>query len=369
MSTLQEDPKPVVAILTSPDPVRKFAGNRANFRDIVKTGKQLGFPVYVVTTGDLKLSAEQVFGYTYSPETKQWTSQWFPRPDIVYNRIPNREDEIKPQVRRKIQQCLKHPSIQLFNPFFFNKWKLFSWLKKSKSTSSYVPETRRLSSRKGLSLMLSKYPELYLKPESGKAGKGIMKLSYAPSEAKPYKLIIQEEKNTVYRTSRLPLLWKRVRRVTENTPYIIQQAIRLTDYQGRGFDLRLLVQKTGRGNWSVTGIGARLAGRKRITTHVPQGGSVEDPEQMLLPTFGEEKTYELLDRARSDAMVIARQIERSCGHALGEMSMDLGVDEKGKIWFFEANAKPMKFDEPQIRQKSLQRIFQYGNYLAKMGKS
>ncbi|WP_223068445.1 YheC/YheD family protein [Paenibacillus caui] len=365
----QEERKPVIAVLTSVDPLRKFAGNRSNFNDILKTGKQLSFPVYIITTKDLKLSEEQVLGYTYSAENKQWVSKWFPLPDILYNRIPTREDEKKPQVRRKIDDCLNHPTIQLFNPFFFNKWKLFSWLRKSKLTSSFIPETRRLSSRKVLSSMLVKYDDLYLKPESGKAGKGIMKLSYSVNEAKPYKLILQAPgKNVIYKTAKLPLLWRRIRKEADNDPYILQQGIRLTSYQGRRFDLRVLIQKTGKGNWSVTGIGARLAGKRRITTHVPQGGSVEDPEKLLLPTFGEEQTAWLLSRARADAVIIARQIERSCGNTLGEMSMDLGVDQEGKIWFFEANSRPMKFDEPQIRQKSLQRIFQYSQYLSKTGK-
>jgi hypothetical protein len=43
--------------------------------------------------------------------------------------------------------------------------------------------------------------------------------------------------------------------------------------------------------------------------------------------------------------------------------LDLGCDERGNIWFFEANAKPMKFDEPEIRKLSLNRIFQYGRFL------
>lgn len=369
MSSLQVDQKPVIAILTTSDPNRKFAGNRANFRDLIKTGKQLGFPVYVVTVSDLKLSASQVFGYTYSPEDKKWTAEWFPVPTIVYNRIPNREAETKIRVRRKIAECIKHPGIQLFNPYFFNKWKLFSWLKKSYHTASFVPETKRLTGGKGLWQMLSRHRELYLKPENGKAGKGIMKLVYSPEELKPFKLVIQEEKNIVYKTSRLPLLWKRICRETEHTPYIIQQGIHSTSYQGRGFDLRLLVQKTARGNWAVTGIGARLAGKRRITTHVPQGGSVENPKQMLIPIFGEERTEEMLDQVRSNALIIAQQIERAGGHLLGEMSMDLGIDENGKIWFFEANAKPMKFDEPHIRHRSLQRIFQYSDYLAKAGKA
>lgn len=53
---------------------------------------------------------------------------------------------------------------------------------------------------------------------------------------------------------------------------------------------------------------------------------------------------------------------------LGEMSMDLGVDEEGGLWFFEANSRPMKFDEPAIRKLSLERIFQYSHHLARQGK-
>jgi hypothetical protein len=45
------------------------------------------------------------------------------------------------------------------------------------------------------------------------------------------------------------------------------------------------------------------------------------------------------------------------------MSMDLGVDTTGKLWFFEANSKPMKFDEPHIREKSLRRLVRFWKYL------
>ena len=45
------------------------------------------------------------------------------------------------------------------------------------------------------------------------------------------------------------------------------------------------------------------------------------------------------------------------------MSIDLGVDKSGNLWFFEANSKPMKFDEPEIRRKSLQKLIEYGYYL------
>ncbi|MNO08507.1 hypothetical protein D3C81_2311920 [compost metagenome] len=50
------------------------------------------------------------------------------------------------------------------------------------------------------------------------------------------------------------------------------------------------------------------------------------------------------------------------------MYMHLGVDEEGGLWFFEANSRPMKFDEPAIRKLSLERIFQYCQHLARQNK-
>ena len=127
--------------------------------------------------------------------------------------------------------------------------------------------------------------------------------------------------------------------------------------------LRALVQKNQRGQWDISGIGARIAGSISITTHVPRGGSIEDPEKLLVGAFGQEEASKLLIKTRNTALMIARQIERGSRRSLVEMSLDLGVDQEGNIWFFEANAKPMKFDEPDIRKRSLDRIFQYGHYL------
>lgn len=365
------DHKPVIAVLTVADKSKLFRGNRANFRDIVKTGREMDFPVYVITTKDLKLTSDRVQGYLYSSEDKQWKRQWFPLPQIIYNRIPLREDENKKSVHRKIRECMKHDSIKLFNPYFFNKWRLFDWLRSNRSTRSLVPNTKRLRSSDSLAAMLSQYGRLYLKPESGKAGNGIMLLKEDHVDSSMmYSLTIQGERrrDEIYKTSKLPLLWKRIKAETRGVPYIMQQGIELAKYHNRHFDIRLLVQKSGKGIWSVTGVGARLAGLKRITTHVPQGGSVEDPEKMLFPTFGTEYTAILMNSLKSNALLIARQIEKGSGYTLGEMSMDLGVDREGNIWFFEANAKPMKFDEPHIRKKSLERIFQFSQYLSRQTK-
>lgn len=370
MNTRIPDPsKPVIAILTISDRLQQFRGNRNNFRDIIRTGKEMGYLVYVVTVRDLRLEEPVVTGYVPSPSGKLWYAIPVPRPQIIYNRIPNREEEEKAPVVRKIAECLEHPDVHLYNPSFFNKWNLFEWLKESKATARHVPKTRRLRSAATLTAMLKNHDSLYLKPEKGKAGKGIMRLKYRPNTLLPFRLQIQSgKKNTTYKAASVERLWARIGRAKGTSRYIVQQAIGLAGYHGRPFDLRVLLQKNGRGAWAVTGVGARLAGARSITTHVPRGGSIEDPSTMLEGTFGAEQAAVILKNVSTTALLVARQIERASGFMLGEMSMDLGVDEQGGVWFFEANSRPMKFDEPNIRKLSLERIFQYGLHLSRQTK-
>ncbi|EFM10213.1 conserved hypothetical protein [Paenibacillus curdlanolyticus YK9] len=356
--------RPVLAILTIEDDMLMFRGNRENFADIIRTGREMGFIVYVLTVKHLNLSKNQVKGYTFDDRAEQWHDQLFPFPDVIYNRIPLREDEVLPAVRGKIASCMKHPRTQLYNPTFFNKWNLFEWLKLSKTTKPFIPTTRRMVSRTGLTRLMRKHSFLYLKPVSGKAGKGIMTVKVLPEKQLPYRLKIQEDKKSItYNCSSIPKLWTRIRKQSLGETYIAQQGITLATVDDRRFDLRALVQKNQRGQWDITGIGARVAGTLSITTHVPRGGSIEDPEKLLTTTFGDEEARKIMIKAKNTSLLIAKQIERGSGLLLGEMSMDLGVDDTGNVWFFEANSKPMKFDEPHIRRKSLERIFHYGLYL------
>lgn len=356
---------PVLAILTVSDGNGGFRGNKSNFADLITTGQNMGFLVYVLPVKQLNLGRKRLSGFLYGKEYGGWQkASNLPFPDIIYNRIPQREDEMTPAVRGKINACRKHARVSIFNPSFFNKWDLFEWLRRSKSTKPYIPSTRRLMSVSGLDKMMRRHVYLYLKPESGKAGKGIMTVRVHGEKTLPYRLKIQEEKrSSTYNCASMQKLWARIQKQSGGDAYIAQQGIQLASFHDRRFDLRALVQKNRRGIWEVTGIGARIAGASSITTHVPRGGRIDDPEKLLTYSFNAERAHMLLQKTKTMALLIARQIERASGQRLGEMSMDLGIDSNGNLWFFEANSKPMKFDEPHIRQKSLERIFQYSTFL------
>ncbi|UJF34715.1 YheC/YheD family endospore coat-associated protein [Paenibacillus hexagrammi] len=363
---------PTLAILTVKDNKRRiFRGNLDNFIDLIRTGNEMGVDAYVVTTSDFSLSSSRMMGYRYDFEKKKWSRELVPAPHVVYNRIPYRKMELKPDVQQVLQTCMRSGQVEIFNPSFFNKLTLFEWLNKSKEGKPFIPETLQLNAVGDLNQLLRRHTVLYLKPAKGKAGKGIMRLERISAKNKQaeYRLSRQENKNMEISTHQsIESLWQAFNKYRGYKEYIAQQGITLTRFKQRAYDLRALIQKSSKGTWLVSGIGARVAGKASITTHVPRGGSIDNPLKLLTQAFGAKEAGRILKRAKSAAVTLAKAIEKSSGSHLGEMSMDLGVDTSGRIWFFEANSKPMKFDEPEIRRKSLERIIGYSLYLTNSGK-
>ncbi|MFT9486396.1 MAG: YheC/YheD family protein [Tepidibacillus sp.] len=350
---------PIVGILTTSG-FKTFRGNRKNFIDIIQTGIKTGVLVYVFTPESIEQGSKTVKAHLYYPEQKKWDSVSMPLPDVVYNRIPTRREERLPIVQQTIQ-FLETEGIPFFNPHFFNKWSLYQWMGESHELAPILPDTAILE-RTRLQNLLKKYQMLYLKPIHGKAGIGFMKVQ---KKDNLFNLTYQAQQITYHQQFvDFNHLWKKVKKLANNKEYIIQQGIHLSTYQGRPYDIRVLVQKNGKGQWHMTGMGIRVAGEQSITTHVPQGGYIQSVDTVFHETFGNELTEKWKHKTALLTTKIAQHIEKKVGHSLGEMSMDLGIDKNGDIWFFEANAKPMEFDEPNIRQTSLLRLLQYFRYLS-----
>ena len=356
-----------IAILTSPSKIMPFKGNRANFRDLLKAAKMTGVRAYVVTTAHIANFEEQRewHGYTYDFKKRSWVQAQFLKPHVVYNRIPHRRDELKPSVNSLIQRLEKYATIAFFNPRFFNKSQLAKWLQSTDTMKSHIPRTQMLKNHATLQSMLQQFDHLFLKPIHGKAGAGVMKISRIQAQQWVVKRQIGNRILTK-QFNQSEALWRYLKQKMRRRAYIIQQWIRCLKVNGAPFDLRVLLQKNERGKWSVTGIGARVAGSaNRLTTHVPRGGYIASPLVLLKKSIGEIKAHQVLKETGLFAIKAAQQIEQQSAQLLGEMSMDIGIDEQQKAWFFEANARPMKFDEPKIRKRSLRKWVRYCRYLAK----
>jgi hypothetical protein len=356
---------PIVGILT----VRRkgtdsFRGNRANFRDIIEMGRRLGMTVVVFTPEGIG-DNDRVDGWVLADaEKKEWKRVVLPLPSVVYNRVPDREAERDASVVQVKKRLAEH-GIPLFNPQFFDKGEIFHWLHSERETASYLPQTVMLEHEQQVYRLLRQHSLLYVKPADGKAGDGIIQIR---KMGQGYRVILQQHgKRTRASFATRQQVASAVCRKTQGRSYLLQQGVQLATFAERKFDLRLLVQKNRYGEWRVTGVGARVADGDGITTHVPNGGEIERATLALRSAFGRQRGDAILQQVRELALTFARTIERQAskvGQTVGEMSMDIGVGTDSSLWFFEANAKPMKFDEPYIRAKSLLRLLHYCDFLA-----
>jgi hypothetical protein len=242
---------------------------------------------------------------------------------------------------------------------------LFQMLENRQEVKSFLPETSMLDSYALFQSFCSRYECVYLKPVLGKAGEGIMRLE---KKHKSWRLQqVHQQKSITRYFSTLKGVWHYVKQRKGKQQYIIQQGIELARYKGRPFDVRVLVQKNGQGEWGVTGVGIRRAGARSITTHVPRGGTIQSPETVLNHIFGGE-SQAIMENIRKTALTIAGVLNQQI-HSLAEMSMDLGLTSDGELWFFEANAKPEKFDEPAIRSSSLSNLIHYAQYVSRLNET
>lgn len=360
---------PTVGILTVRENGR-ILGNLPLFRAIMKVAEEYGGIAVLFTPSDIDWKNEWVNGYIAQPQTgrKRTERRLFPMFDVVYNRIPNREWEKTSFVQETLTRLRSRYGRRFFNPSFFDKGEIYARINSS-PIRSHLPLTEPLHSKESLSKMLKLSLPLYLKPADGRAGDGIIYLEPVRGEEGEETIRIRSTDTGKERTVSSAMIWEILSPSIHHRSYLIQQAIPRLTFAGRPFDLRVLVQKGGEGRWAVTGVGARLAGPERITTHIPQGGSRLSPEEAFSLTMTREERRRKYREIEEVALGIARVIDAGYDQSLGEMSMDLGLSPEGKLWFFEANAKPMKFDEPSIHRRSLIRRMQYFQYLSNLSPS
>jgi hypothetical protein len=341
---------PVYAILAGSGN-GSFVGNRSDYRALMRTGRRRKRFIYVVPASNVTEESKW-YGYVRIGN-RRWISLPCPRPEAIYNRIPTRHLERQEDAVRA-KSLIQSSNIPMFNPEYFDKAVIYRVIR-SANLHEYLPDTSESLTRTELWRMLNSSSAVYLKPAGGSIGHGMMRIEKNRSN---YTLkVIKKSRCLTFEATDEPKLWHLLRHHRLPGKYVLQSAVQLLEWNGRPCDVRVLLQKRG-GRWGVVGKGVRVAGDDTITTHVPNGGSIASLDQVLERRFGSIRPQ--VDHA-IDTMVIrcAEAIDRYYQGQIGEMSMDVGVDDSGRPWFFEANAKPMKFDEPEIRARSLQGVLAF----------
>ncbi|MGI6083570.1 MAG: YheC/YheD family protein [Limnochordia bacterium] len=340
-----------------------FPGRTRTFQEMSRVARKQGVEIVVFSPRGVDKRRSRVLGWSFVPG-RGWGQSYHPLPPVVYNRVANRRAEGRARVQNLLS-WLKARGVIVFNPRFLDKWEVYEALQADPAVKQNVPETL-LYTDPGQALdALRRWGVVFCKPRRGSLGTGIAALKLI----RPGRVSIS--RNGVKAGTRVLQVssprgvhhW--VEQYLRPYRYCLQKGVDLATVQGCRFDIRTLVQKDEHGLWRFTGAAARVAGRGQLTTHVPRGGRRMPLRTALRyalrePQKAEEKMRELAELAQAAAACL----ERHYGELYGEFSLDVGLDSDARLWILEANAKPFRFDEADIRRRGFERLIAFARYLA-----
>lgn len=202
---------------------------------------------------------------------------------------------------------------------------------RDRRVSQHVPEMVWYSDPQ-LMHMLQKWSLVYVKPDRGSGGTGVIRIARRNSGY----VVSWGRRKIVCEARRLPAVVKAA--MLRGKRYVIQRGIRLAKVNGKPFDLRVVWQKPGK-NWQLTWMSAKIATRRGATvTNVAKGGV----DARIRPTLKRMTPPVQVD----DQLTKIRTVSRKLVQVLGErfsfriIGLDLAIDQKRHIWFIEANTNP-----------------------------
>ncbi|WP_106766620.1 YheC/YheD family protein [Paenibacillus faecalis] len=202
----------------------------------------------------------------------------------------------------------------------------------SSMLAKHIPVTKRLN-RSLLSRMLKKHGMIYVKPDKGSQGKGVIRV-----EKTKYGYRYQKGMK-VFKFNSFCSMFSSIRKHFGQKKYVLQKGIRLLKYKGRPFDFRVMIQRNPKRKWECTGTFGRLAHPRKAVTNGSQGGTIYEPSALLSPFANKKRSARILRRMNKLAHVTATRLSRTYPQ-LNELGVDIGLDRRLKPWIFEVNTYP-----------------------------
>lgn len=261
-----------------------------------------------------------------------------------------------------------------------SKWAKTKVILQSRLLAIFVPETRKYS-LEHLTELLDVYGTVYIKPDRGTYGTGVMRaerriVHLSPSGQQPdhedpaadgceaetrdeqamYILRYAEDAEVYNSAEELhaALLPK-----IKDRPYLVQQGIDLLRHQERPFDLRVLTQKNPAGGWETTGMLGRVAAPQKVVTNYHNGGSIFTVETLFKEHMSPGEMATTIQQLKSLGVKIAAQLETAYP-GLKEIGLDVALDQHHDLWLLEVNTLPAITVFKMFSDKSIyRRIHRY----------
>jgi len=368
---------PLIGLFTARNlfPESEFGSQELVLKALADSAPHLFGLVFVFCPEDIDWDMSSVTGYI--PVTDQesgtfvWESLRLPLPDVIYDRIPSRTIEARPEFQEAKSKLMTLPNLSYFNPMFLNKWEIYLALHDVPEVAEYLPPTRLVESDDDIKEFFSLYNSVFLKPSSGSLGRRIIKVEVEEQGQYKFKYRSKDKQTIEGVAADFPTLTGLIKPVMGRRTYVIQKDLHLATYEGCPFDIRVLAQKDKWGTWRRTKIYVRIAAPGSFLSNLSDGARPRSVSAVLKEVFNVDFQAKdgLGEEIRQAVRKIPPAVEQGTGMNWGELGIDLGIDQSGRIYLIEINSKPFRAlvsnsGSLKIIERSFMRPLEYAKYLA-----
>lgn len=314
--------------------------------------------IFICATDSINIKTKTIEGYYFNPNSSGNSSQWvygvFPYPNSVFKR--------KSLPKNVYEDLVDQIGDTIFNSTF-DKWSFWNIISTDENTQKLLPYTEHFMGYKQLVKFLEKFQSVYLKPQSGSLGKGIVMVQKSGERLVFIDHLKRETVTTGFFQADDYL--KKFHR----SKYIIQQGVP-TKYNEKNVDFRIYLQKDKTTKWKVQGLLGRVAKTGSIITNIRHTTQILEGQEIITKMFNlSEKEANSLIEKISFASIQVCEIFEASGKKIGDVALDLIVDQNLNVWILEMNKayaykslKNSKFDYILKRVKPTP--FEYAKVLA-----
>ncbi len=210
-----------------------------------------------------------------------------------------------------------------------SKWNQYAAMKEDPVLKRMLVPTEKYTIR-GLARALKRSPILFLKPEIGGQGRGIMKIERVTSGY----LIRYGTHRKILKSSKEVL--SSIHRKIGNKPYILQKGIELLTIRDRPIDFRVLLLKP-KNDWVTMGVMGKWAKKNKVVTNYSQGGKAISVKQALR---GSKKLNVHANLFEQEVSRLGKYLAEKYFNYSSMFGLDIAMDKNGKLWIIEGNTRP-----------------------------
>ncbi|MBD0383559.1 YheC/YheD family protein [Paenibacillus sp. WST5] len=228
-----------------------------------------------------------------------------------------------------------------------SKWGKTKAVESTQALRQYVPDTKRMT-RETLLQMLREYRMVYIKPNVGMFGNGVIRVEWTENAKKsPYSY---QYGVRLRHFDTFEEIYASIRKVTNKRYYLVQKGIDLLKYKGNRFDLRVMVQQTPQRRWETTGIIGRVAHPDKIVTNFHSGGTLKPIETLLAKYISANERKSYINKLRVIGLQVAKSMDNRY-KGVKEIGVDVALDKDLHPWILEVNTSPDPFIFLRLKDK------------------